>query len=295
MSFKVQTGVRQGCVLSSILFNLAIDWVMRCTTEDTSRGIRWTLYSTLEDLDFEDDLALLSHTHQHIQEKTDILNIFSQQIGLRISKKKTEVMALNIQSPPSVEVEGCILNNTSCFTYLGSIVATDGGTSRDVNNRLTKARNAFKSLNKIWKCSQYSIKTKLRIFESCILSTLLYGSECWRITEEDIKKLSTFHTSSLRKILKIFWPRTISNDDLLKQTNQRSISEIIRTRRWKWIGHVLRKDPNSTTKVAMYWTPEGHRKRGSTKTTWRRTVEAELKQLGESWGTIQHLARDREE
>jgi hypothetical protein len=45
---------------------------MRKTTKDKSRGIRWKITSKLEDLDFADDLALLSHTHQHIQDKTTL-------------------------------------------------------------------------------------------------------------------------------------------------------------------------------------------------------------------------------
>ena len=52
---------------------------------------------------------------------------------------------------------------------------------------------------------------ELRLYQSCIFSTLLYGSECWRKTESDLNKLSTFHTKNLRRILRIFWPETISN------------------------------------------------------------------------------------
>ena len=71
------------------------------TTEDQPRGIRWTLFTTLEDLDFADDLALVSHTHLHIQEKTTRVNRFVQQIGLNIGLKKTEVMTLNTQKSPT--------------------------------------------------------------------------------------------------------------------------------------------------------------------------------------------------
>ena len=56
-SFSVKTGVRQGCCMSAMLFNLTIDWVMRQTTADQVRGIRWTLLTQLEDLD---DLALMT-------------------------------------------------------------------------------------------------------------------------------------------------------------------------------------------------------------------------------------------
>ena len=71
------------------------------TTEDQPRGIRWTLFTTLEDLDFADDLALVSHTHLHIQEKTSCVNRFAQQIGLNISLKKTKVMTLKHTKSPT--------------------------------------------------------------------------------------------------------------------------------------------------------------------------------------------------
>ena len=54
-------------------------------------------------------------------------------------------------------------------------------------------------LNAVWGSLQYSIKTKLKLYERCVLSILIYGSECWRIAEYDLAKLSTFHATSLRK------------------------------------------------------------------------------------------------
>jgi hypothetical protein len=279
-SFDVKTGVRQGCAMSAMLFNMTIDWVMRRTTEDQSRGIRWTLFSTLEDLDFADDLALVSHTHQHMQEKTTRLSTYAQQVGLKISQKKTEVMLLNITNPTPIQVNGEDLPTTEEFTYLGSTVRHDGGAGSDIKNRLNKARNAFRMLNNVWRSSQYSTKTKLKIYQSCVLSTLLYGSECWRMTDSDSTRLSVFHTKNLRRILQIFWPDTISNQQLLARCNQDSMETIIMQRRWRWIGHVMRREQDNITRTALHWTPEGKRKRGRPRNTWRRTVDAELKTLG---------------
>ena len=81
LSFEAKTGVSQGCVMSPVLFNIAIDWVLRRPVEDQRRGIRWTPYSTLEDLDFADDVALLSHTRHHIREKTDQLGMIECSIA----------------------------------------------------------------------------------------------------------------------------------------------------------------------------------------------------------------------
>ena len=54
------------------------------------------------------------------------------------------------------------------------------------------------------------------------------------------------------------------------------MATILINRRWKWIGHVIRRDQNSITKTALHWAPEGKRKRGRPKNTWRRIVEGEL-------------------
>ena len=46
-------------------------------------------------------------------------------------------------------------------------------------------------------------------------------------------------------------------------------------------------------KVALKWTPPGKRKCGRPKTTWRKTVEMELKEFGLIWGQAQALANDK--
>ena len=64
-----------------------------------------------------------------------------------------------------------------------------------------------------------------------------------------------------------------------KWTDIGTISEQTFWRRWKFIGHVLRMDPNKHTKTALTWAPEG-RSRGRPKETWQRTAEKERTALG---------------
>ncbi len=266
---------------------------MRKSISDKPRGIQWTLFTQLEDLDYADDLAVLSTNHTHLQEKTDRTGRFAKQIGLNINISKTQVMCINSTTQAPITVDGNSLDYVEEFTYLGSLLSKDNACSRDIGIRLGKARSTFACLQTIWKSKQYSLKTKIQLYNSNVKSVLLYGSECWRVVESDMKKINSFHNGCLRKICRIFWPEKISNEDLYRKTNCRNVVLEIKHRRLRWLGHVLRMDQNRIPKVALRWTPPGKRKQGRPKTTWRRTVTSELKMANLTWGEAQHAAQDR--
>ena len=60
--FMIKSRLKQGFEMSGFLFLLCLDWLMRKASTDKRRGVRWNFTSLLEDLDFADDIALLSST-----------------------------------------------------------------------------------------------------------------------------------------------------------------------------------------------------------------------------------------
>jgi hypothetical protein len=63
-------------------------------------------------------------------------------------------------------------------------------------------------------------------------------------------------------IMKIWWPRVISNEKLWETTGQININKEIRQRKFGWIGYTLRKDDSEQCKAALQWNPQGTRGRG---------------------------------
>ena len=82
----------------------------------------------------------------------------------------------------------------------------------------------------------------IRIFNACVKSVLLYGCETRLVTKEILRKIQIFANRCLRYILRIWWPNIISNKDLWKVTGQEDINVEIRKRKFRWIGHTLRKE-----------------------------------------------------
>ena len=121
------------------------------------------------------------------------------------------------------------------------IVTTTGGADEDIKSRLNKARTAFRMLHNVWRSSKYSMVTKLKLYKSCVISTLLYGAECWCMT------LRRSMCSIQRTSAEFSGPDTISNDERCESEHT---SRTIMKRRWTWVGHVLCREPDSHIRVA---------------------------------------------
>ena len=105
-----------------------------------------------------------------------------------------------------INVDETALNPVKEFTYLGSIIASDGHIEAELQNRMSKASISFGRLReRLWNNHNVSIRVKRKIYLAIILFTLLYGTETWTVYRRHIKNLHTFMMRHLRSIMKIRW------------------------------------------------------------------------------------------
>ncbi|EPB74123.1 hypothetical protein ANCCEY_06794 [Ancylostoma ceylanicum] len=90
----------QRCILTPVLFNIALDFVMRKAIKSGEAGISWNNHGRLTDLDYADDIALLAESDSRLREATSSFNREATKIGLRISAGKSKVMKIGIEHTP---------------------------------------------------------------------------------------------------------------------------------------------------------------------------------------------------
>ena len=121
------------------------------------------------------------------------------------ASKKTEVVYQPAPGKPykelTIAVKGRRLQVVDKFTYLGSTLSRIVHIHDEVNARIAKASAAFGRLHaRIWDQSGIRLDTKLKVYRSMVLPTLLYTCETWTVKQRDAKRLNNFHTSYLRKV-----------------------------------------------------------------------------------------------
>ncbi|VDL98051.1 unnamed protein product [Schistocephalus solidus] len=138
-AFDIRSGVRQGCILSPILFNYAIGWILEKALREED-GVELAPGRRLADLDYADDIALLASNLGDLQSM--------------VSREKAPL-----------KVGGCQLEEVDSFKYLGARLLPNGQSKDGIVSRIDTARRVFSSLRKcLWTRRDISIDTKIRIY-----------------------------------------------------------------------------------------------------------------------------------
>ena len=162
---------------------------------------------------------------------------------------RSRIFSCNVRDRDGVELE-----NVEAFKYLGSFVSLQHGDPKEISAKLAKGR-ANRSFQKLWKSKQLSIPLKCKLYRALVLSVVLYSSETWTMNKSTQRKLESFHTSCLRRILCFSYLERSTNEEVLARSRMSTLSAMIKIKRLNWFGHILRMNDDRLALRAFTWEP----------------------------------------
>lgn len=283
--FETTNGLRQGDALSCILFNIALEKVVR------SAGVTMTgtIYNkSTQILAYADDIDIIGITEAAVTEAYIALKHAAREMGLVININKTKYMlaaaqpARERQRPLSIENEE--IESVREFVYLGSLVNSQNDTTSEVKRRVLMANRCYFGLASQLSSQNISRSTKVKLYKTLIRPVLTYGSETWALTKRDENILGCFERKILRKIYGAVnenggWRRRY-NFELYRLFKDPDIVKTVKLGRLRWVGHVMRMEESEPARKTLLGKPVGQRRRGRPRIRFMDNVDSDLKNIG---------------
>ena len=312
--FAIHSGVKQGCVLAPTLFVIFVSLLLNHAFKHSTEGIHLHNRShgkllnlaqlrtkskvrtvLIRELLFADDAALTTHKEEELQQLISQFSHTCKEFGLTISIRKTEVMGQDVPSPHSITIDNQVLDVADHFTYLGCIISSNRSLGSEINKHIAKAVSVMARLSRrVWFNKQLTSNTKLQVYQACVLSTLLYGSESWTTYARQENRLESLHFRCLCCILGITWQDKVTNTAVLGCAGSHSIHLLLCQRRLHWFGNMHRMGDGRITKDVLYGElATGHHLAGCPALRFRDVCKRDLKLADIDPGSWQQLADDR--
>ena len=286
--FAVEQGLRQGCVLAPLLFNVLfavfINLASTCFKADKGiimdalihlrkeRGARGrgeaavgdsVLATPLWGMLYADDAGVVPQSPELLRKMMGVIVVVCAALGLTVSEAKTEIMCLRAKGIPestttfSVEAAGQVYNQTNEFVYLGGNANQNTNLSIEVDRRVRNAWCNFRKYTlELYDRPSAPLELKIRMLRAEVLETMLYGCVTWSPRACHYDTLRRAHHRFLTRC--IGWRKhkradhPISYLDTLLKTGSESIEATLRGRRILFAGFVARMEDTRLSKCVMF-------------------------------------------
>jgi len=189
--------------------------------------------------------------------------------GLDMNLNKTKYLCIgemhnNFKLDKDSDIEFC-----QEYKYLRVIFYTSGTDDKEIRWRVTQARKCVACLNGILWSEDIIKERKLNIYNTLIKSGVLYGSETWRLTENNKRRVEATEMDALRRSSRISRKERTRNVTIRQQIRlEEPITKETEHNQLTWYGHVRRMAQGRLPKIALKWMPKQKRTRGRPKKKW---------------------------
>ena len=200
--FDINIGVRQGCILSPLLFNIFL-----CDLAKSLLEIECISLGNINSLFWADDLVMFSDSETGLQKLLEILEGYCKENELTINTKKTKCMIFN--SSGRLLLRPFFLNNVQLecvrsYKYLGFIITPSGECSTGLKDLKDRGFKAFMKIkNDLGANFNFDVPLILSLVQSLVKPILLYASDFWGCLKfPKNNPIETFYLSILKQIHK---------------------------------------------------------------------------------------------
>ena len=289
----IRKGVRQGCSVSPLLFNIFIESAIK-TFKERTKGVKVN-GRQIHSMRFANDIAIVAESERDLSNMLTNLSIALEQVQLKINAKKTKILIVDKNGKEmqrTVNLHGTPIEEVKSFCYLGNHITQDNKYTTEIKRRIALAKQAFIKKQNLLTSRHLQIKIRKLFIKTYVWSVALYGSESWTLSTLDKKRIEAFEMWTWRKIMKISWRERKSNTEVLNLIKEpRQIIRMMEIRKTKFFGHIMRH--NTLITNIMEGKINGKRGRGRP----RETNLGNLKKLLSlaSYEDMKRLADNRED
>ena len=198
-TLSVSSGVRQGGILSPIMFNVYVN-CMITSLRDSNNGCHVRNFF-IGCIMYADDMLLLSASVIQLQKMLDLCGTVGSDLGLSFNCTKSKCLAIGpvkIKTPSPMCINKANINWVNKIQYLGLTI--NAGKKFDIDFSDTR-RKFFMSVNSILSNGKHTADTvKLKLLESHCLPILLYAIESLDLNGPMLKSINSWWNAIYRKI-----------------------------------------------------------------------------------------------
>ena len=177
--FGNNIGVKQGEVMSPLLFNIYINDIVKNLKDDDSPRLN---DSQVDCLLYADDLVILSTSEEGLQRKLNKLENYCATWRLGINEEKTMIMqSSKCGRLPNrkFRINDTDLINTNIYKYLGILFDSSGNFSPARTNMNERGQKAMFKLKSAVDRSFMNTSIAINLFDKTVKPVCLYGAEIW--------------------------------------------------------------------------------------------------------------------